>query len=308
MMYFITGPTSCGKSGIAAEIAQRFNAEIIGADAFQVYAGLECLTAWPEAELRARAPHHLIGTIPPAEKFDVAQYRELALAKAKEIESRGKRVLVAGGTGLYIRALTNGLSDLPPEDADIRRSLDSLTLGQLQERYALLDPRGMEKIDVQNRRRLVRAIEVSLLAGVPFSTLRADWSGITPPASPPLRGVALERDREDLYARIDARVRQMFAQGVVEEVRAAAAGPTASQAIGYADIQALLRGEITLETCIATIQQRTRRYAKRQLTWLRRENRFPKLNLTNQPHRGAVNLIARLLEADGPEVGVSRDV
>src|SRR5581483_4255149 len=106
MMYFITGPTACGKSEIAVEVAARCDAEIIGADAFQVYEGLERLSAWPEPELRAMIPHHLIGAIPISEKFDVARYRELALAKAEEIARRGKHVLIVGGTGLYIRALT----------------------------------------------------------------------------------------------------------------------------------------------------------------------------------------------------------
>jgi tRNA dimethylallyltransferase len=280
-MFFLVGPTAVGKSEIAIDAALRTDAEIVGADAFQVYQGLDLLTAKPPPHLRAKVPHHLIGEIPLREKFDVGRYREMALARVREIEARGKRALVVGGTGLYIRALTHGLSELPGAAPALRAELDTLTLSQLQERYAALDPRGSERIDRRNRRRLVRAIEVSLLAGAPFSSLRADWSGKQPAAA--ASGIALEINRDQLHARIDARVRRIFAQGVVDEVRAAEAGPTAAQAIGYAEIKALLRRETSVEECIKAIQQRTRQYAKRQLTWLRRDRIFPAIDLTDKP-------------------------
>jgi tRNA dimethylallyltransferase len=296
-MFFILGPTATGKSEIAVQVALRCDLEIIGADAFQLYDGLNLLTAKPSAALRSQVRHHLIGEIPLIEKFDVGRYRTLALERVRQIEGCGKRALIVGGTGLYVRALTHGLSELPEADAELRRALEAMTLAQLQERYAALDPRGMERIDRQNRRRLVRAIEVSLVAGRPFSSLRADWSG-TPPAAGAALGVVLEREREDLYRRIDERVRRMFAGGVIEEVRAAAGvGPTAAQAIGYAEVQAHLSGGMSLEDCVAAIQQRTRRYAKRQLTWLRRENIFFTINLTNQPQSEVVDRIARRIEA-----------
>jgi tRNA dimethylallyltransferase len=301
-MFFLLGPTAAGKSDLAVEVALRCGAEIVGADAFQVYQGLDVLTASPPADLRVRVPHHLLGGIPLREKFDVARYRDLALDCIREIQARGKRALVVGGTGLYVRALTQGLSQLPEGDPDLRRELEAMTLSQLQDRYAALDPRGMERIDRQNRRRLVRAIEVSLLSGKPFSSLRADWSGESRPST--ASGVALDRDRNDLHERIDARVQRMFDQGVIDEVRKApAAGPTASQAIGYAEISALLRGETTLEECVKAIQQRTRRYAKRQLTWLRGENIFFKINLTNKPQSEVVDIIARRIMAGSPDGG-----
>jgi tRNA dimethylallyltransferase len=298
-MFFLLGPTAVGKSEIAVEAALRCDAEIIGADAFQVYQGLDLLTAKPPAHLRAKVPHHLIGEIPLVEKFDVARYRELALERIREIEQRGKRALVVGGTGLYVRALTHGLSVLPAPDPALRRELESLTLDQLQERYASLDPLGIDRIDRQNPRRLVRAIEVSLLAATPFSSLRADWSGETSP--PAASGVVLHRPRQHLYTRIDARVRHMFAHGVIEEVRNAEAGPTAAQAIGYTEIKALLRGETAAEQCVTAIQQRTRRYAKRQLTWLRRGNTLPTIDLTDKPHSEvaeAAQAIAQRITAD----------
>lgn len=292
-MFCLVGPTAAGKSELAVEVALRCDAEIVGADAFQVYQGLELLTAKPGADSRAKVRHHLIGEIPLGEKFDAARYRALALERVKEIEGRGKRALVVGGTGLYVRALTQGLAELPEANAGLRRELEALTLAQLQERYAALDPRGMERIDRQNRRRLVRAIEVSLLAHAPFSSLRADWSGERREGGT-ASGVVLERERGELYGRIGERVRRMFAEGVIEEVRAAGeAGPTAAQAIGYAEIKALLRGEMSAEECVKAIEQRTRRYAKRQLTWLRGENIFSKINLTNTPTSEAADVIAR---------------
>lgn len=291
-MFFLAGPTAVGKSGLAVEVALLCNAEIVSADAFQVYQGLDLLTAKPAPHSLARVPHHLVGEIPLDQKFDVAQYRQLAVDRIREIESRKKRALVVGGTGLYIRALTHGLSDLPAPNPALRQELDVTPLPELQQRYAALDPHGITLIDPQNRRRLVRAIEVSLLARAPFSSLRADWAGAKP--LPAASGVILERTRSELYARIDTRVRQMFSQGVIDEVRAAAAGPTAAHAIGYGEIKAHLRGETTLDQCVTAIQQRTRRYAKRQLTWLRREDTFHTINLTDKPqsHQSPQNQLA----------------
>jgi tRNA dimethylallyltransferase len=289
-----------GKSELAVEVALRCNAEIVGADAFQVYAGFEVLTAAPGADLRAKARHHLVGEIPPAEKFDVARYRELALERIREIEARGKRALIVGGTGLYAAALARGLTEMPAGDPGLREGLERLALDQLQARYTALDPAGAARIDLQNRRRLVRAIEVTLLAGRPFSELRADWSG--QPESGPLPGVALQRDREELYRRIDARVPEMLASGAVEEVQNAEPGPTAAQAIGYAEVKSMLRGEMNAEQCAAAIQLRTRRYAKRQLTWLRGENIFFTINLTHKSQSEAAEAITRQLLA-GPDGG-----
>jgi tRNA dimethylallyltransferase len=312
-MFFLAGPTGSGKSDLAVAAAQLCHAEILGADAFQVYDGLPILTAQPSPELRARIPHHLIGEIPVTEHFDAARYRELALAKIRDIESRSKRALIVGGTGLYIRALTRGLVDLPSRDETLRAELEKLPLHQLQFRYAALDPVGFEKIDRQNPRRLIRAIEVTMLTGQPFSAQRADWSNEsdfkknTSETPKDITGIALQRDREELYQRIDQRVVQMFKSGVIEEVetliKKSAPGPTASQAIGFAEISSLLRGEITQPACIAAIQQKTRRYAKRQLTWLRSENIFFTLNLTGTPLTQAAEEIARRASAPRDVIG-----
>jgi tRNA dimethylallyltransferase len=301
-MFFLLGPTAVGKSELAVEVALRCDAEIVGADAFQVYRGFEVLTAAAGAELQARVRHHLVGEIPVEEKFDVARYREMALQRIAEIEGRGKRALIVGGTGLYVRALARGLSEMPGQDAKLRVEMEGMTLEELQRRYAALDPVGSTRIDRQNRRRLVRAIEVTLLAGRPFSELRGDWSGET--AESAIEGVALVREREELYERIDARVREMFERGVVEEVQKLEAGMTAVQAIGYAEIKRLLGGEMSAEDCVEAIQTRTRQYAKRQLTWLRGENIFFATNLTHKNQSEAAAMIARRLLTGGDGAGV----
>lgn len=290
-IFFITGPTAVGKSDIAAAVAAECDGEIISADAFQIYEGMDILTAKPSPETLAKAPHHLIGTVPLSQRFDVAQYREAALRVADEIRSRGKVPIVAGGTGLYIRALTHGLSDLPPSDHVVRAELEKLTLEELQRRYADLDPKGADNIDSNNRRRLVRAIEVCQLTGKPFSSFRTEWEH--GPQSPV--GVLLTRDRDDLHHRIDERVVAMFRAGLLAEVRhLSETGQTASQAIGLREALACLRGEIPESKAIELIQAATRQYAKRQLTWFRRETIFTQVNLMTFSHcDAAVRLISQ---------------
>jgi len=275
--YIVAGPTASGKSDLAVSLAERFGGEIVGADAFQVYRGLEILTAKPSAEMRQRVPHHLVDEIPLTQSFDVGQYLTLANRRIAEIRERGRIPFVVGGTGLYLRALTCGLADLPPADPQLRETLSAQSVEELQRQYAALDPDGYAQIDHQNPRRLVRAIEVCLLTGQPFSRFREQWS--RPIAN--FRGITCVRAREELYARIDERTELMFRSGVEEEVRACGPlGPTASQTLGLSEIQSLLRGEMSQSSCIAAIQQATRRYAKRQMTWLRREVSLTPMDLS----------------------------
>ncbi len=293
-MFFLVGSTGVGKSEIAVGVAERCGAEIVGADAFQVYAGLDILTARPSRDLLERAPHHLIGTIPLTENFDVEKYRKAALETIREIVARGKRALVVGGTGLYVRALTRGLAELPAADAALRAELEALSLEELQLRYAKLDPAGATKIDSRNPRRLVRAIEVCVLTGQPFSSFQKEWK--TDESS--VKGVLLLRERDDLYSRIDRRVIEMFRSGLLDEVRATGeVSMTASQAIGLREARACLNGEITEAEAIARIQQATRRYAKRQLTWFRREASLQPFHLSTVSHLDSIiSPIARLLK------------
>lgn len=268
--FFLAGPTAVGKTEVALAVAEACNGEIVGADAFQVYRGLDLLTAKPSPEALARVPHHLVGSVPLAEIFNVARYLEVAQAAIADIRRRGRLPIVVGGTGLYLRTLTRGLSDIPPSSPELRAELASTPLPELLARLAALDPDATAAIDTKNPRRVLRALEVCLVTGKPFSSFRQEWE-----KQPHFHGVLLGRTREELYERIDRRTHVMFEEGVVEEVRAALAaggiGPTAEQVIGWREITALLRGEITQEEAIATIQQTTRRYAKRQLTWFHRE-------------------------------------
>lgn len=278
--FYLVGPTAVGKTELAVEVAERLGAEIVGCDAFQVYKGLAQLTAKPAPELLKRVPHHLVGEIPLSQPFDVGQYRQLALERIAAIEGRGKRALIVGGTGLYLRALTRGLADVPSADPDLRQQLEEIPLQKLQERLKLLDPVGYGQIDLQNPRRVIRALEVSLLTGRPFSSFQEEWREIPED----LRGVLLERDREELYGRINLRVEQMFQSGALEEVaQIEEIGSTAAQTLGLREARAILKGEMSLSECIASIQNATRRYAKRQMTWFRRETWLAKVNLSAIP-------------------------
>ena len=296
--FIIVGPTATGKSELAADVAREVSAEIVSADAFQIYRGLNLLTAKPDASTLAKAPHHSIGTIRLSEEMNAEKYRRAAMCAVAEINSRGRLALVVGGSGLYIKALTHGLASLPEADPRLREQLNAMSLDELRTQLAELDPEGARKIDTKNRRRLVRALEICLLTGKPAS---AAVAGVGDPGQPgsaiPASGIFVFRDREELYARINQRVEAMFENGVIEEVRAAGAmSATASQMIGLREIRQLVDGKISISQCVAAIQQATRRYAKRQLTWFRRQTNFSPLNLSLLSHNEAVKwILLRLL-------------
>lgn len=272
----VAGPTGVGKTAFAVELASRLDGEILGADAYQVYRGMEILTAQPDHKLRSAVPHHLIGFLSPGEPFDAAHLVTLAREKISEILGRGKLPIITGGAGLYIKALTHGLVDRPPASASLRFELARLSTHQLQERLGKLDPAG--KVDVQNPRRVLRALEISILTGRPASEFRRNWQT---KAAPGFRGLLLVRERAELYARIAENVRGMFERGVVSEVgRIPQIGPTAAMAIGLREIQALRRGELSQSECVDAVTLSTRRYAKRQLTWFRNQFMFQIIDLT----------------------------
>lgn len=266
--FVIAGPTACGKSEIAVRLAERCGGEIVGADAFQIYEGLDLLTAKPGREMRERVPHHCLDVVPLTRRFDVAQFATLANQRITEIAARGKVPIVCGGTGLYVRALIRGLADLPGADAQLRARLEAQSIEALQRRLAELDPVASSQIDLNNPRRLIRALEVCLLTGRPFSSFRTEWEQ----SGAPMRGVVVQRERADLHQRIAERTAAMFAAGVEDEVRAISEiGPTANQAIGFREIRELIAGKRKREECIRAIDEATRQYAKRQMTWFRRE-------------------------------------
>ncbi len=278
----MAGPTGVGKSLFAVELATRLNGEILGADAYQVYAGLPLLTAQPGPELLDRVPHHLIGTLPVSETFDAARFVTLAREKIAEISARGKLPILVGGSGLYLKALTHGLAELPTPEPALRAELAALPLDELQRRLDALDPTARAMVDFNNPRRVSRALEIALLTGRSAADLRKEWSHRE---TPDYSGLLLLRSREELNARITENVSQMFAQGVIEEIRPLEnLSTTAAMAIGLRDIQAHLRGEKNRAECEETIVLATRRYAKRQLTWFRNQFNFRPIDLTGLTH------------------------
>lgn len=273
---FLAGPTAVGKSAVALELAQRLGGEIISVDSMQVYLGLDIGTAKPSRAERARVPHHLIDVVDVTEPFDAAKFVELARRAVAEIQSRGRVPIFCGGTGLYFKAFLEGLGEAPPADARLRAELEATPLPDLLRELEKRDPATFEKIDRQNSRRVIRAMEVIRLTGKPFSTQRADWShasGITNPAS---RFLCLTRSAADLRARIDSRVDEMFERGLVEETRrllarGLAQNRTAMQALGYRQVVGHLRGERSLADTIELVKVKTRQFAKRQMTWFRKQ-------------------------------------
>ena len=285
--FFIVGPTAAGKSELAADVAHEIGAEIVSADAFQIYRGLNLLTAKPDAATLAKAPHHLIGTVPLHEEMNAEKFRTAALRAIEEIHSREKMAIVVGGSGLYIKALTHGLAVLPQVDPELRAKLNAMMIDELRSQLMQLDPETARKIDVKNRRRLVRALEICIATEKRTSEQRGQWA-----VADSRSGVFVFRDRDELYTRVNNRVEAMFENNVIEEVRAARAmSLTASQMIGLREIRELLAGKMSILQCIAAIQQATRRYAKRQLTWFRRQTNFEPLNLSLLTHNEAVKWI-----------------
>jgi len=274
----VTGPTGVGKSSFAAALAVRLDGEVIGADAYQIYAGLPILTAQPSQELQALVPHHLIGFLDLRESFDVARYQRLAHAAIADIQSRHRTPIIVGGTGLYLKSLTHGLANIPAIDPLLREQIATLSISDAINKLASLDPDAPAQIDLRNPVRVSRALEIVLSTGHPLAKAREQWKSNAPLD---FCGLTLTRPREELHSRIESNVASLFECGVVEEVRSAQeAGLTASKAIGYREIHALLRGETTLAQCREAINLATRQYSKRQITWCRTQFDFPVLELS----------------------------
>jgi tRNA dimethylallyltransferase len=233
--------------------------------------------------------------------MNAEKFRKLALQAISEIHSRGKLAIVVGGSGLYVKALTHGLSSAPSADPDLRARLNELSLDDLEKKLRGLDRAAAKKIDMKNRRRLVRAIEICLLSGKAISEQRSGWSAAETAAT---TGVFVFRERDEIYERINRRVEAMFENGVIEEVRAVGAmSETASKMIGLRELRDLLDGKMSVLQCIAQIQQATRRYAKRQLTWFRRQTNFQSLNLSVLSHVEAVKRISQVAKTLGVAQG-----
>lgn len=274
---FLAGATATGKSEVALLLAEKLNGEIISVDSMQVYRGLDIGTAKPDAADLKRVPHHLIDVADLTETFDAARFVRLAQAAVQEIQSRGRVAIFCGGTGLYFKAFLDGLGEAPPADASLRAKLEATPLVELLDELQRRDPVTFDKIDRLNPRRVIRALEVIRLTGNPFSEQRASWSEQRSiPDAEKTVVFCLRREPADLHARINERVDRMFKHGLVEEVRnllprGLAENRTAMQAIGYRQVVEHLRGECSLSETIELIKIRTRQFAKRQMTWFRRQ-------------------------------------
>ena len=297
----VTGPTATGKTALGAALARLLDGEVVGADSMQIYRGMDIGTAKPTAAEMGGVPHHMIDVADPSERFSAARWAAMASACVDDILARGRVPVVVGGTELYIDALLRRADfAAAPGDSGLRAQLeaeyDALGGEAFRRRLAEVDPARAEKLAPGDKKRLVRALEVFRLTGETI-TAHDERSRREPPRYTSMK-VALDfTERERLYERIDRRAAQMFADGLADEVRGLLAAGlsercTAMQAIGYKETAAYLRGETSLDEAIERVQRESRRYAKRQLTWLRREEGVRWLRWENAPDIRAARQIA----------------
>lgn len=274
----IIGPTASGKSALAVWLAERLGGEIIACDSTQLYRGFDIGTAKPRAAERRSIPHHLIDVLDPTESATAGGYRQLVIPVLNDLQRRKCLPILTVGTGLYLRVLLEGLAEVPQRSEELRERLRASaaerSAGHLHRILKRLDPEAAQKIAQADEQKLIRAIEVCLLARKPISQVHRE--GRKPLEGWEIVKIGLLPPREKLYDRIHARTAAMLAQGWMREVQALLDGSVNEDAkpfdfIGYRELRAVLRKEISLEQARGAIQQATRRYAKRQLTWFRKE-------------------------------------
>ena len=279
----LVGSTASGKSALALEVARRLgDVELVSADSMQVYRGMDVGTAKATPAEQAEVPHHLLDVAEPEEDYSVSRFQADVGEVIAGVEARGRRALVVGGTGLYVQAVVDGLA-LPGEWPALRAQLETQTPADLSRRLAELDPLAASRIEPGNARRLVRALEVTLGSGRPFSSF-GPGLGAYPP-SPRFRMAGVWLPRPVLAGRIEARYRQQLAVGFLDEVQTLRdrMSRTARQALGYKELLAHLGGDCTLEEAVATAVSRTREFARRQRAWFRRDPRITWLGAPANP-------------------------
>lgn len=269
----IAGPTASGKTRLAIELAERVGGEIVNADSQQVYRHFDIGTAKPSAQELARVPHHVLSCVDPLETFSAARYQQLADAAIADLVARGKRVVVVGGTGLYLRVLLHGVVPAPGRDEVLRAGLEQLADDALHERLRAVDPATAARLPTADRVRLIRALEIHALTGEAAS-LHRERHAFQAQRHPATLWV-LDPPREAVYAAINARTKAMFDAGLVDETRALIARgyreAAPMRAVGYAQALEVVEGRMTLARAIDDVAQKTRHYAKRQWTWFRKE-------------------------------------
>jgi tRNA dimethylallyltransferase len=275
---FIVGPTSSGKSTVAARIAEKLNSEVISCDSMQVYKDMDMVTHPPGKDLLSRVTHHLVGTVPPEEEFNAARFAEEAGSIINLIVSGNKIPVVAGGTGLYVKALVDGIFASPPRDGILRERLREIAARKGKEYlYRQLkdaDPGTANRLHPNDMRRIIRALEVYKLTGKTIGEKKTESEGISRKYN--CRIFGLKIPRSSLYARIDLTVERMFREGLageVEQLKRRRLSLTAEKALGIKEISAFLDGRINIKKAEEELKKNTRRYAKRQLTWFRGDKR-----------------------------------
>jgi len=279
VLIFIVGPTAVGKSETGLCLAKRINGEIICCDAMQVYREIAVASDKPSAQIRALVVHHLVDILSVTEDFNVARYRKLAVSAIRDVQKRDKTPLIVGGSGMYMSVLLDGIFEGTGAEENLReeisQQLDHKGSAALHERLKILDPQAAAKIHPHDPQRIIRALEVVLLTGQPISSLQQNREGLW--GKIPIKIFALNRPREELYQRVEARVEGMFAKGLVEEIKRVAGLPlslTARKIIGIPEVMGYLKGEHDLERAKYLMKLHTRHYVKRQLTWFRRDKRL----------------------------------
>jgi tRNA dimethylallyltransferase len=281
--WFLTGPTAVGKTAVSLALAEQIGAEIVSMDSMAIYRDMNIGTAKPTPSEQRQVPHHLIDLVYPHEDFSLAQYLDAAHAAAAEIRGRGRQVLFAGGTPLYLKGLLRGIFQGPPADWEFRRAVMAEAAANgpdwLHARLRAVDPTAAARLHFNDTRRLVRALEVFHLIGRPISELQRQFDRATPADA--CRVFVLDRPKAELLARIDSRVDAMFAEGLLDEIKRLLTGSqalskTARQAVGYSEAIDHLEGRHDLATAIELVKTHSRQLAKRQATWFRslRECRF----------------------------------
>lgn len=286
VLYGIVGPTASGKTALAVAVAKLVNGEIISADSMQVYKGMDILSAKPTKEEIESVPHHMIGLIDPSESFSASKYRELVLPLIEDIRARGRLPILCGGTGLYINAVTKAISFSEKSDETLRSKLKAVSeeengQAKLHDMLRSLDPESADKYPPGDVRRVIRSIEINLLTGMTRAEQEKADAALQDPFT--ARLYAIDWDRSVLYDRINRRVDQMVSMGLINEVASLlklqnGRENTAVQAIGYKEIAEALKGNIAMSDAIVHLKTVTRNYAKRQLTWFRRDERVTFLN------------------------------